>query len=103
MVKVIESDLDFFPTLTVDSCIMLPEAVKHTPAIPEWNSAVPLHPKAMPRQGAQQTCKTKMGNEERQLPIQTSSWLDDHCYKNLVRRKTKSYRDLFSQKKNKPT
>lgn len=98
MVKVIESDLDCFPTLTVNSCTVLPEAVKHTPAIPEWNPAVPLHTKAVPRQGAQQTCKTKTGNEEGELPIQTSAWLDGHCY--IVRRKRKSYRDLFSQKKN---
>lgn len=103
MVKIIECGVDLFPTLTVNSCTVLPEAVTHTPAVPKWNSAAPPHTKAVPRQGAQRTCKTETGNEEGGLPIQISAWLDDHWYRNLVKKKRKSYRDLFSQEKKKPT
>lgn len=45
--------------------------------------------------------QTETGNEEGGLPIQISAWLDDHWYRNLVKKKRKSYRDLFSQEKKK--
>lgn len=83
-VKIIESEWDLFPTLRVNSYIVLPEAVTHLP----FQSGI-LQYLYTQRQGPQQACKIKTGNEEEELPIQASAWLDGHRYRNLGGRKRK--------------